>query len=74
MGVLNLRSAHRAVAGGEPGAEGNVTKLLCQRSGTRPLPSWRAGPDLTWRSSKALARSAALALAHGAMSIMHVRD
>ena len=26
--VLNLRSAERAVAGGEPGPEGNVTKLL----------------------------------------------
>jgi alkylation response protein AidB-like acyl-CoA dehydrogenase len=28
MTVLNLRSAHRAVAGGEPGPEGAVTKLV----------------------------------------------
>ncbi len=28
MAVLNLRSAHRAVAGGGPGPEGNVTKLV----------------------------------------------
>jgi len=28
MGLLNLRSAHRAVAGGGPGPEGNVTKLV----------------------------------------------
>jgi alkylation response protein AidB-like acyl-CoA dehydrogenase len=28
MSVLNLRSAQRAVAGGEPGPEGNVAKLL----------------------------------------------
>ncbi len=28
MRVLNLRAAERAVAGGEPGPEGNVTKLL----------------------------------------------
>jgi len=28
MKVLNLRAAERAVAGGEPGPEGNITKLL----------------------------------------------
>uniref|UniRef100_UPI003F9D15AA acyl-CoA dehydrogenase n=1 Tax=Mycobacterium sp. TaxID=1785 RepID=UPI003F9D15AA len=28
MGVLNQRSAYRAVAGGGPGPEGNITKLL----------------------------------------------
>ena len=28
MGALNLRSAQRAVAGGEPGPEGNVAKLV----------------------------------------------
>ena len=28
MRALNLRRAERAVAGGEPGPEGNVTKLL----------------------------------------------
>ena len=30
--VLNLRSAERAVAGGEPGPEGNVTKLVSAES------------------------------------------
>jgi alkylation response protein AidB-like acyl-CoA dehydrogenase len=30
--LLNLRSAERAVAGGEPGPEGNVTKLLSAES------------------------------------------
>jgi alkylation response protein AidB-like acyl-CoA dehydrogenase len=33
MGVLNLRSAHRAVAGGGPGPEGNVTKLVLSELG-----------------------------------------
>src|SRR6202044_605293 len=28
MGVLNQRSAYRAVAGGGPGPEGNIAKLL----------------------------------------------
>ena len=28
MRLLNLRAAERAVAGGEPGPEGNVTKLI----------------------------------------------
>ena len=31
--VLNLRSAHRAVAGGGPGPEGNVTKLVLSENG-----------------------------------------
>src|SRR6202034_1459464 len=33
MEVLNLRSAHRAVAGADPGAEGNVTKLVLSENG-----------------------------------------
>ncbi len=33
MEVLNLRSAHRAVAGGGPGPEGNVTKLVLSENG-----------------------------------------
>ena len=33
MAVLNLRSAHRAVAGGGPGPEGNVTKLVLSENG-----------------------------------------
>jgi alkylation response protein AidB-like acyl-CoA dehydrogenase len=33
MAALNLRSAHRAVAGGGPGPEGNVTKLVLSELG-----------------------------------------
>ncbi len=33
MGVLNLRAAHRAVIGGGPGPEGNVTKLVLTENG-----------------------------------------
>ncbi|HVM10514.1 MAG TPA: acyl-CoA dehydrogenase [Acidimicrobiales bacterium] len=33
MGLLNLRSAHRAVAGGEPGPEGAMTKLILSELG-----------------------------------------
>jgi alkylation response protein AidB-like acyl-CoA dehydrogenase len=33
MAVLNLRSAHRAVAGAEPGPEGAVTKLVLSENG-----------------------------------------
>ncbi len=33
--LLNLRRATRAIAGGEPGPEGNVTKLLVAESGQR---------------------------------------
>ena len=46
--VLNLRAAERAVAGGEPGPEGNVTKLLSaehmQRSADLALRL--VGPDV----------------------------
>ena len=33
MAVLNMRSAHRAVEGGGPGPEGNVTKLVLSEIG-----------------------------------------
>jgi hypothetical protein len=33
MDVMNLRSAHRAIAGGGPGPEGNVTKLVLSELG-----------------------------------------
>jgi 3-oxochol-4-en-24-oyl-CoA dehydrogenase len=47
MGVLNLRSAHRAVAGGGPGPEGNVTKLLLAENGheAAAILARLAGPD-----------------------------
>ena len=33
MARLNMRSAHRAVIGGGPGPEGNVTKLVLSEIG-----------------------------------------
>src|SRR6202022_3984536 len=47
--LVNLRRAERAVAGGQPGPEGNVTKLLrteilqhgAALAATRALPCWR---------------------------------
>jgi len=33
MGLLNLRSANRAISGGGPGPEGNVTKLVMSELG-----------------------------------------
>ncbi|GAA1783937.1 acyl-CoA dehydrogenase [Actinomadura chokoriensis] len=44
--LLNLRSAERAVAGGEPGPEGNITKLVLAEHGhaTADLLAEFAGP------------------------------
>ncbi len=57
MAALNLRSAHRAVAGGGPGTEGNVTKLVLSETGQEAaaILAALAGPDLA-SSSKATAR------------------
>jgi alkylation response protein AidB-like acyl-CoA dehydrogenase len=70
MGVLNLRSAHRAVAGGEPGPEGNVTKLLLSEIGheAAAIMAALAGPDLAFLEGPG-ALGGTLALAHRAMSI-----
>ncbi|MDR2988792.1 MAG: acyl-CoA dehydrogenase [Nocardiopsaceae bacterium] len=70
MGVLNLRSAHRAVAGGEPGPEGNVTKLLLSEIGheSAAILAALAGPDLAFAEGPG-ALGGALALGHRAMSI-----
>ncbi|GAA2250694.1 acyl-CoA dehydrogenase [Actinomadura luteofluorescens] len=45
--LLNLRSAERAVAGGEPGPEGNITKLVLAEHGhaTAALLAEFAGPQ-----------------------------
>ena len=47
MGVLNQRSAYRAVAGGGPGPEGNITKLLLSENGheAAAILLELAGPD-----------------------------
>jgi 3-oxochol-4-en-24-oyl-CoA dehydrogenase len=70
MGVLNLRSAHRAVAGGEPGPEGNVTKLLLSEIGheAAAIMAALAGPDLAFLEGPG-ALGGMLALGHRAMSI-----
>jgi alkylation response protein AidB-like acyl-CoA dehydrogenase len=70
MGVLNLRSAHRAVAGGAPGPEGNVTKLLLSEIGheAAAIMAALAGEDLAFLAGPG-AMGGLLALAHRAMSI-----
>jgi 3-oxochol-4-en-24-oyl-CoA dehydrogenase len=70
MGVLNLRSAHRAVAGGGPGPEGNVTKLLLSEIGheSAAIMAELAGPDLAFLEG-AGALGGTLSLMHRAMSI-----
>ena len=47
MAVLNMRSAHRAVVGGGPGPEGNVTKLVLSEIGHEAAAIMAAlgGPD-----------------------------
>ncbi|MGI9008314.1 MAG: acyl-CoA dehydrogenase [Streptosporangiaceae bacterium] len=70
MGMLNLRGAHRAVAGGGPGPEGNVTKLLLSETGheAAAILAALAGPDLAFLEGPG-ALGGTLALAHRAMSI-----
>jgi alkylation response protein AidB-like acyl-CoA dehydrogenase len=70
MGVLNLRSAHRAVAGGAPGPEGNITKLLLSEIGheAAAIMAALAGPDLAFLEGPG-AFGGMLALGHRAMSI-----
>jgi alkylation response protein AidB-like acyl-CoA dehydrogenase len=70
MGVLNLRSAHRAVAGGGPGPEGNVTKLLLSEIGheAAAIMAALAGPDLAFLEGPG-GFGGMLALGHRAMSI-----
>jgi alkylation response protein AidB-like acyl-CoA dehydrogenase len=70
MSVLNLRSAHRAVAGGGPGPEGNVTKLLISENGheTAAILAALAGPDAAFLDGPG-GMAAALLLWNRAMSI-----
>jgi len=70
LGVLNQRSAYRAVAGGEPGPEGNIAKLLLSELGheTAAIMAELAGPDAAFlEGSGGLAAS--LVLMNRAMSI-----
>ncbi len=70
MTALNLRSAHRAVAGGGPGPEGNVTKLVLSETGheAAAILAALAGPDLAFLDGPG-AMAGLLSLAHRAMSI-----
>jgi hypothetical protein len=70
MDVLNLRRAHRAVAGGDPGAEGNVTKLVLSENGHEAAAILNAlsGPESAFLEGPA-AISGMMVLMHRAMSI-----
>jgi alkylation response protein AidB-like acyl-CoA dehydrogenase len=70
MTVLNLRSAHRAVAGGGPGPEGNVTKLVLSENGHEAAAILAAlnGSDTAFMEGPG-AMSGYLVLLHRAMSI-----
>jgi alkylation response protein AidB-like acyl-CoA dehydrogenase len=70
MGVMNLRSAHRAVAGGEPGPEGNITKLLISELGheASAIMSELNGPNTAYLDGDTL-MSGMLLLWHRGLSI-----
>jgi alkylation response protein AidB-like acyl-CoA dehydrogenase len=70
MGLLNLRSANRAVAGGEPGPEGAMTKLVISEVGHEAAAILTAlsGPDSLFMEG-AGALSNTLVLMHRGMSI-----
>jgi 3-oxochol-4-en-24-oyl-CoA dehydrogenase len=71
MSVLNQRSAYRAVAaGGGPGPEGNITKLLLSEIGheTAAIMAELAGPDAAFLAGPG-AMAATLVLMNRAMSI-----
>jgi alkylation response protein AidB-like acyl-CoA dehydrogenase len=70
MGVLNLRSAHRAVAGGGPGPEGNVTKLVLSELGhdAAAISAELLGPDSAFLDGFG-AMTGMLVLFHRGMSI-----
>ena len=77
MTALNLRSAHRAVAGGGPGPEGNITKLLLSENGheVAAILAALAGPDLAFLDGPG-AIAGTLVLLNRSMSIAgrHVGD
>jgi alkylation response protein AidB-like acyl-CoA dehydrogenase len=70
MGVLNQRSAYRAVAGGGPGPEGNITKLVLSELGheTASILAELAGPDAAFLEGDG-AMGAMLMLMNRALSI-----
>ena len=70
MGLLNLRSANRAVAGGAPGPEGAMTKLVLSEIGHEAAAIYTElnGPDAAFMDGEALV-SNSLVLMHRGMSI-----
>ena len=70
IGLMNLRSAHRAIAGGGPGPEGNVTKLVLSENGHEAAAILAAltGPDGAFLDGPGFA-SGMMVLMHRAMSI-----
>jgi len=70
MGVLNQRAAYRAVAGGGPGPEGNITKLLLSELGheTAAIMAELAGPEAVFLAGSG-AMGAGLMLMNRALSI-----
>ena len=70
MGLLNLRSANRAVAGGAPGPEGAMTKLVLSEIGheAAAILTELNGPDAAFMDGAA-GMSNALVLMHRGMSI-----
>ena len=70
MAMLNLRTAHRAVGGGGPGPEGNITKLVLSEAGheATAIMSELVGPDAAFMDASGVA-AGSLVLWHRAMSI-----
>jgi alkylation response protein AidB-like acyl-CoA dehydrogenase len=70
MGLLNLRSANRAVAGGEPGPEGAITKLVLSELGheVAAMLTELHGEDAVFVDDATL-MSSMLVLMHRGMSI-----
>ncbi len=68
--IVNLRSAHRAVAGGAPGPEGNITKLVHSENGheAAAIMAALAGPEAAYLDG-AGAIAGRMVLMHRAMSI-----
>jgi hypothetical protein len=70
MALLNMRSAHRAVLGGGPGPEGNVTKLVLSEIGheAAAILASLGGPETAY-SDGAGAMTSMMVLMHRGMSI-----
>ena len=69
MAALNMRSAHRAVAGGGPGPEGNVTKLVLSEIGHEAAAIMAALGGPRPPTPRGGAMTATMVLMHRAMSI-----